>query len=484
MPVPVHLHEVLDDLALNPALPADLVRRMSRYPGGRGDVAQRPDLTDDVIAEIIEADRFRLVHSLALNRGLPDAFRVRLARHPDPGVRAAVVIGSGDGTSREVFELLADDPDPEVRKHLAENDHVPGDLRAARATDPDPEVRATVARWWTGAPERVRRALLTDPDPEVRAAACSTYYARLPHPVPPADLVPALLADPVTRAGAVRHAALDDDTAALLARDPDFEVRRQVAAHPGLPPRLRDVLADDPSALVRVVVFGRADTPEPLRAAIHAGIQDGPGLPDALPVADDQELDRGLDNHLARIELDQMRPDWVTADPLPHVDSPYPCFRAAAAASAALPPEVVARLLDDEENAVRTTAARHSPHLVDLATAERVDRRFRPRKRAPRRPADDFAFPPETLRRFAADPDPRMRCLAPRDPGLPAALAEELAADPDDSVRRAVAGHPNLPTPALVGLLCDESEQVARAAGGSPHLPVERMEWLLALADL
>ncbi len=39
VPVPVHLHEVLDDLALNPALPADLVRRMSRYRRGRGNVA-------------------------------------------------------------------------------------------------------------------------------------------------------------------------------------------------------------------------------------------------------------------------------------------------------------------------------------------------------------------------------------------------------------------------------------------------------------
>lgn len=484
-PVPVHLHKALDGLALNPALPAALVRRLLRCRQGFGQVAKRPDLTDDVIAEIVDGDRHRLVHSLALNRGLPDAFRMRLARHPEPAVRAALVVGSGAETAREVFALLIGDPDATVRECLAQSEQVPADLRAALAADPDPEVRAALARWWPRAPERVRRALLTDPVPDVRAAACSTYYARLPHPVPPPDLVPALLADPVTRAGAIRHAALDHDTAALLARDPDPDVRKEVAAHPGLPPEARDLLATDPSASVRVAVFGRADTPEPMRAAIHASVQAG-GRPDALLDldADDPAPERELDNHLARVELRHLRLDWVTADPLSHVDSPYLCFRASAAESTALPPEAVARLLNDPESDVVTTAARHAPHLVDLATAERVDRQFRPDKPTTWRPADDFTFPPETLRRFATDPDPRMRCLAPRDPDLPRALAEKLATDPDHSVRHAVAGHRNLPTSRLIGLLFDENGSVAHAAGGSPHLPAEQMERLLALAGL
>ena len=268
--------------------------------------------------------------------------------------------------------------------------------------------------------------------------------------MPPSDLVSALLADPVTRAGAVRHATLDDDTADALARDADPFVRKELAAHPGLPPRVRDVLADDPHPSVRVAVFGRADTPEPLRATLHAGLA---ALPDRL-------------------------------DPLPHVDSPYPCFRVSVAASESLPPDVVARLLDDPESDVRTTMAEHARHLVDLATAERVDREFRPAKKTLWRPADDVEFPPATLRRFATDPDPRMRCLAPRDPDLPAELAERLAADPDRSVRAAVAQHRTLTTEALTGLLSDDSAWVARAAGGSPYLPVSRMEWLLSLADL
>lgn len=301
MPVPVHLPKALDGLVLNPALPGDLVGRLLRYRRGFGHVAKRSDLTEDLIAEIIDADWFWLVHSLALNSSLPDTFRMRLARHPHPLVRAAVVVGSGDGTPREVFELLIDDPDTTVRGYLAESGHVPEDLRAALAADPDPKIRATLAQWWTDAPEQVRRTLLTDPVPDVRAAACSTYYARLPHPVPPPDLLPALLADPVTRAGAIRHAALDHDTAAQLARDPAPDVRKQVAAHPQLPPEPRDTLAADPNASVRVVIFGRADTPEPLRAAIHAGIEALSAQPDTLQGldADDPAPRRNLDNYTA-----------------------------------------------------------------------------------------------------------------------------------------------------------------------------------------
>ncbi|MFD6665514.1 hypothetical protein ACFWDK_24475 [Micromonospora chalcea] len=113
---------------------------------------------------------------------------------------------------------------------------------------------------------------------------------------------------------------------------PTHHVRRQVAEHPQLPSGVRDLLAEDPSANVRVGVFSRRDTPEPIRA-----------------------------------------PD------------PY------------------------------------------------------------------------------ADPAPRMRCPAPRDPDLPVELAERLATDPDSTVRHAVAGHPNLPVHVRRVLLADSSEWVEQA---------------------
>lgn len=483
---PVHLASALDGLAENPELPAELVRRLLGYRRGLGHAAMRADLTPEMIAEIITANHHWLMHSLALNRHLPDAVRLQLAGHRDSSVRAALVV-SGRDAGRDVFVRLIDDPDKQVRQYLAEGDHVPAGLRARLAADRDPEIRATLARWWPQAPEEVRRTLLTDPEDKVRAAACSTYYARLPHPIPPADLVPGLLADPVTRVGAVRHCTLTAEIALWLSDDPNHQVRRQLAEHPQLPSDLRDKLAEDPSACVRVGIFARPDTPEPTRSEIYTEIQQQGSR--SLIDAPDDELDdnaalQQVEDYFALVELRDLRLDWVTADPLPHVGSPYACFRLSAACNPSLPPEAVMRLLDDNESNVRTTMARHAPHLVDEDAAERIDRTFRPRKRTRWRPADDFTFSSQTLRRFATDPDPRMRRLAPRDPDLPADLAERLADDPDSSVRRAVAPHPRLPTPALTALLADQDEWVAKAAASSPSLPTAEMDRLLRLAGL
>ncbi|MFJ8579457.1 hypothetical protein [Micromonospora sp. NPDC093277] len=484
-PTPVHLTKVLDGLAENPALPAGLVRRLVRYRHGFGHVAKRADLTPDMIEDILASGHHWLLHSLALNGQLPHAVRMRLAAHTDPGIRAALAAGARDAP-RELHERLIDDPDTRVREYLAERDDIPTDLLARLAHDPDPKIRATLARWWTQAPDAVRRILLTDPVDEVRAAACSTYYARLPHPVPPPDLVAGLLADPISRAGAVRHAVLAPELAARLAGDPDYQVRRQAAEHPQLPPPLRDLLAEDPSANVRVGVFSRRDTPEPVRHRIYTQIQQGDRPLTDLPddELDDHALLQQFEDHMAVAELRYLRLDWVTTDPMPHVSSPYICFRRSAARNRTLPADAVIQLLNDDDSGVRTTMATHAPQLVDPATAERIDREFRPDKRTRWRPADLFTFPPQTLRRLATDPDPRMRCLAPRDLDLPVELTERLATDPDNAVRRAAAGHPNLPIHARRALLADPSEWVAHAAAAAATLPVAEMDRLLTLAGV
>lgn len=467
---PVHLDAVLEGLAENPALPVELIKRLVAYRRGFGHVAKRSDLTSDVIDEIIATDYHWLLHSLALNPWLPNRVRLQLAERHDPAVRAALVIGSRDEAPPEMFARLIDDPDARVREQLAESDHLPAHLRARLAHDPDPQVRATLAQWWTEAPETIRRTLLTDPADQVRAAACATYYPRLPHPIPPADLIAGLLDDPITRAGVVAYTALTAETALHLSEDPDDEVRRQVAQHPQLPPDVRDRLGEDASARVRVAIFARPDSPEPTRARIHAEIlQSTAPLTDLLGSdLDDEAILRKVEDSIAITELRNLHLPWVTADPLPHVSSPYMCFRSSAAHARSLPTPVVIRLLNDEESIVRTTMAKHAPHLVDRATAERIDREFRPDKKTSWRPADDFTFPPQTLRRFANDPDPRMRSLAPRDPDLPSKLAEQLADDPESSVRLAVASHPRLPISALIMLLADHSQHVARTAASSP----------------
>ncbi|GGW96002.1 hypothetical protein GCM10010297_17320 [Streptomyces malachitofuscus] len=488
VPPPVHLDEVVEGLAENSALPPEFVRRLLVHRRGHGGVARRTDLSDGVIAEIIALDDHRLIHALALNRRLPHAFRMTLAEHPDATIRAAVVVGADGGAPRELFERLLGDSDPGVREYLAQSDHVPEDLRARQAADPEPRVRVALAQWWTQAPEAVRRLLLTDRENVVRAAACATYYRHLPHPVPPADLLPALLTDPVTRAGAVRHCTLDAVSARRLAGDRDPEVREEVAGHPDLPALLRDDLAGDPVPQVRLRIFARQDTPEPVRAAIHARLlSEVPArdwLSDHQGDLQEDALERQIMSEMARLQLRTLRLPWVTADPLPHVDSPYACFRASAARSTGLPAPVVARLLGDEDSSVRTTMALHAPGGIDAATAERIDRTYRPEKKTRWRPADDLPLPADVLRRLATDPDPRMRQLAPRDPSLPAELLHRLAADPDATVRQAVVAHPRFPPLALVRLLADPSDRVAAAAAAHPGLPHAHMDRILTLAGL
>ncbi|MFF3322968.1 hypothetical protein [Streptomyces sp. NPDC002889] len=475
------IDKALAGLARNPTLPENLLRRLLHHREACGEAAhRRTDLTEELADEILAFDDDWRALSLACNRDLPPGTRLKLAAHSDDMVRGALA-SRAQGPHEEVFTRLADDPSATVRTELVKNDGTPPAVRGRLADDPDPAVRAELAQWWVEAPEDVRRKLLTDEDPSVRAAACSTYFRRSPHPVPPADLHAALLADPVTRAGVARHVTLDPATAKELAADPDEAVRKAFAAHPQLPPDLRDVLAQDTSAPVRVEIFLREDASDEQRAAIHEELRAGEDRIDtSFAVA---EEDIGC--QLALIELTSRDIPWVTARPLPHVTSPYACFRRAAAGSDTLPAEAVERLLDDEDRDVRATMAAHTPALSPEA-AERVERRHRRNPELRGRPTDHFTFPAEALRRFATDPDPRMRALAPRDPDLPPALAARLSADEDVQVRLAVAAHPKLPVTALLALVADtdEEESVIRAAAGSPALPVTAMEELLAEREL
>jgi hypothetical protein len=483
----------LDGLATNPALPPGLLRRLIAWRRGFGRVAGRADLTGELVEEMLATDWSWLLTSLAGNRAVAPSVRLRLAGHPDPTVRWAVASGAAGEPDRAAFERLVTDPYQRLRVALAENHDMPADLRARLAGDPDPEVRQTLARTWPDLPEGVRRRLLTDRQETVRAAACATYHTRLPHPGIPADLLPALIADPVTRAGAVRHLTLTAGWAARLAGDPDYEVRRELARHPGLPAGVRDRLASDDSATVQAAVFAREDTPEPLRALIHDEVHrkdaasgdtllDHPGLEDL----DDLAFVQLIEDREAAGVLRYGPLPWVTADPVRHVGSPYVRFRiAAAVAAASLPPGAVRRLLADDDPRVPETVVGHAPHLVDVATAERIERAHRrPSKGGRSRPADSYPFPPEALRRFAADPAPRMRVLGPRDPGLPVEILAALAADPVADVRSAAAAHPRMPASVLVRLLDDADERVAAAAGAHPALPVGAMAALLHRAGL
>ncbi|MEV7520979.1 AAA family ATPase [Streptomyces sp. NPDC091371] len=440
MPELIHLAEVLEGLGRNPALPDDLAVRLLPYGMAplrlalRAGVAPSTALCEEFLAR---GER----EALARSESLPPALAELLAADPDPDVRAVRARVEGAGTGRH----------------------------AVFAADPDARVRAALANSGTELPEDVLRVLFTDADPQVRAAACKHR--------PPHDLHAALLADPATRRRVVRFARLDPDTAAALAADPGEEVRAQLAVHPDLPAELRDLLARDPSPHVRGKVFTRGDTPPELRDEIHAGLAAG-----ARRADEDWEGAEEDDMYceIVLISLDGEGYPWVAADPVPHAASPYPGLRRAAARSERLPTALLREMLSDEDQQIRMIALAGTPG-VDLATAEDIERRHR-RSKFGDRPADYFAFPPETLRRFATDPDARMRVLALRDPELPAALLDRLAADEDSTVRRALAEDSRTAPGTLLRLLGDGSQSVAVAAAASPQLPAAAMRALLDLA--
>lgn len=255
----MNLDAELSALAAQEDLPSDLVWRLLRHPAARRSMAlRRRDLTERLIEEIIKLGSAR---SLAANTSVPADVRAHLAEHPEPSVRCGVAASVADEPPG-LLARLADDPDPSVRSFLAMNDRLSRELLARLASDPESSVRSSIIQHWRDAPDWVRRALLTDADPNVRRDSASAYS-------PPADLLPGLLADPVTRAASVPYAAPSLD----LATDPDSAVREAIAAHPDLPADLRDLLAEDPDIFVRNAIAARPDTPLALRERILASVE-------------------------------------------------------------------------------------------------------------------------------------------------------------------------------------------------------------------
>ncbi|MCF3184155.1 hypothetical protein IPZ70_30030 [Streptomyces polychromogenes] len=444
LPELFHLPYALYGLARNPAVRAD------------------PRLSDAL-------PRGGPTRGLAHARALPEEIAARLAADPDPDVRAERAKREGAAGGRH--GLFAADPDAAVRIALAQNPGLSPELTTRLGADTDPAVREAVARREEAPAEDLRRALLADPEAKVRVAACRHR--------PPADLHGALLADPATRHHVVPFLDLDPETAEQLAADPDDRVRERLAGHPCLPAELRAVLARDADPGVRGKVFERADATPQERAAIFASLTAG-----AVRYAEDprDSCDEDFLCDAMLTCLDLMPYPWAEPDPLPYAGSPYAGLRCAAARSTALPAGARARLLADDDPRVRFLALAGLAE-VDLAVAEELDRRQGRTVKHGGRPADCVTFPPETLRRFATDPDPWMRVLALRDPDLPDEMLERLAADQEESVRCATAEHPRVPVEALLRLLGDTDEEVVEAAAASPLLPVEVMRAVLDRAD-
>ncbi|MFC8721704.1 hypothetical protein [Kitasatospora sp. NPDC057198] len=473
----------LSGLTRHPALDVR-VRLAALVPEMALDGAQPPEVVDAAVASPAWAVR-RSWSEHRRDMGL--AQWVRLLDGDCPGWQRRVLRRRahrhGPRPPAERFAGWAADPDPRVRRRALWFRGLPGELAVALAADPDPAVRTEVCEQaWELLGAEQRSALAADPDPAVREVAADLPVGG---PLSPAEF--AALGEE-EGLGAVRARGADGGLARQLAAHPDVWVRRRLAGQPlPLPPEVLAVLAGDPDEDVRAEVAARADTPEQVRAGACAG------LPPDRPY---------------------WYPEWVGDlhdDPAAMrrlAGSASVAVRRAVARARTLPPDVLALLLRDPRSEVRAEIAVHNaaaPAELLLEAARTwtrpgavLDRPDFPYHRLRAAWADDpeptvrrlalYApdCTPETVERLADDPDPLVHARAAADPRLsPATVLRLLGATEADfragvaerglpvpatyELRRAAVRNPRLPVPVLVGLLRDREQ--AQDAAGNPAVP-------------
>jgi hypothetical protein len=437
--------EVLAAQAANEALPLDVVA-----PLVDGDnrailvaLARRPALTLEVAERLSRADpAVRL--ALAGNPHAAQLVGEVLAQDDSPEIRQALACGDRSGRAGGPLPLpvqwrLAADTEPEVRRWLAIRRDLATEVRARLASDAETAVRRFVDS--RGLPEPWRRALLTDRDLGVRTNAL------IPGDPPPLDLVPGLLADPLTRDLTAAIAPLFHDQVEALLADPDPAVRAAVAGNPLV--EVDDILAlaADNEDEVRLELVLREDISDDLRHQLLAGLE----LADFTVV------------------------HWLYEQqvPLPRrlsfVDSPFVFCRRAVAFSTDLPPAAVARLAVDEDHSVRLLIAERYadvPGPVIAALAQTAGHASWDMVRHP-------AMPAQTLVDFARSGNPALRRLAAAGPNLPPEAAIALTTDLDAECRGLAAANPALPVEEIVRLVHGDDISTARGAATNPRLPVD-----------
>ncbi|MEU7576415.1 PE-PGRS family protein [Streptomyces sp. NPDC041068] len=451
-------------------------------------LARNPNLPDDLRVVLLKQSR-----SYALMvRPLPMAVIEELIVHPDWTMRGLVADAQPNVTPEQWARLILDEPDDRRRWVLTTTAVDRGaELTDAAceelAADPSARIRAEVVGL-RGLPVHVLTALADDTDSVVRASACRRAWPHLEGPARTALLgdsdsnvrTEALLEHhqdhpmprPVFASAdfkggwgleerAVRTCRLERELAEHLARHGASTQRRSLAGNPHLDPDLVALLAEDPEEDVRFEVSTRPDLTEEQRADI------------------DIDFDPGVHRHAL---------DWVVAlheepDAMRRLAaSSHPLVRRSVARARRLPPDAVERLARDEDRVVQLFLA----ESCDDAPADmllRVWQWWTGSLSTPDRPRSHPNFPRHNLLRYADDANPRMRRLALDDPESTADLVERLSRDGDKEVRYRAATDPRLTPASAVRLLDDPNGGVRYAASRHPRLPARVLVRMLRDVD-
>ncbi|GAA1027647.1 hypothetical protein GCM10009557_09830 [Virgisporangium ochraceum] len=387
-------------LAVNPALPVDLVDRLIAtgdtevclYLADRDDLsASRLRLlaarggTDTAVALVrrglataadVDPADARVALALLEVGGAPGSWALALAGHPDPSVRAGVA--AAGHVPVDVLRDLVDDPDVVVVAEAARSPTMPADLVMRLAGHPHVGVRRGVAgneatpasllaalgtdgalppaRWCYGCDGRA------DPPPGMccrgghEGAWVDLRYALAVNPATPPQTVAGWVDHPAmwVRWAVAERQDLPPEVHRRLAGDPVPGVRGEVAANPTSGESLIRTMAGDDTYDVRRRLAHNPRVPLDVLAAIAPVTRIGPTLLPRIAAADTAEVAQ-----LAR--------------------SPVAAVRMLLAARPDLPPDVVNLLADDPDAKVlkslapnptlteaqlRTMVARHGSRVV------------------------------------------------------------------------------------------------------------------------
>ncbi|MFC5251645.1 PE-PGRS family protein [Streptomyces nigrescens] len=443
-------------------------------------LALNPSTPEDVRARLLGLSHFLLW------RRLPTAVVEAAMVHPEWKVRellaeaqpnitaeqwARLILGEEHPRRRWVLTLLAADRRAElteaVHEQLSADSYAPVREETVRlpglpprtvtalAADPDPAVRAMVcARAWARLEIPVRRNLLGDLHGTVRAEAILQHHKD--HPLPPSVFDSEDLKD-----RAVETCRLERELAENLAHHGTPAQRCALAGNPHLERDLVALLARDPDENVRSVVATRPDLTEEQRSGI--------------------QIDFDPRGHHSALR-------WVTAlhddtDAMRRLAaSSHPLVRRSVARAKHLPPDVIERLAQDEDRVVQLFLA----ESCDDAPAEmllRVWQWWTGSLSTPDRPRGHPNFPRHGLLRYAGDPNPRMRQLALDDPESTPELVERFSRDTEAEVRLRAANDPRLTPASAVRMLDDPHEHIRHAAARHPRLPARVLVQLLRDTD-
>ncbi|MGW4650539.1 hypothetical protein [Kitasatospora sp. NPDC004289] len=482
MPSPLH-ESWLHGIAVNPAAPAEVLLRLLAAPEA-GEARVTLCGEGNLPPEVWEAARhhpdFRVRRHLGRNRRIPPELRGLLADDPSAMVRAWMATGPREWVwprtplpEEVVVKLMTASTDPddlvtadEIASSLPFSRQIPDSYYRSLPTHPNPKLRIQATFTWQSLTDDQREALRADPDPAVRASAqrgdreydpaateadlperdCHARGHLLLNNALPQSVIDRCFADRRDLWSLATNRHTPADAVDRLARDPDRTVRLAVAQRNDVGPEVLALLAEDPDEEVRAHAA--------VRPLFQARPHSSPGWQPPAPAGPELTA-------------------WYRAC----ATSPHLLARQAVAGSPMLPPELVPLLAADPDPSVRHLLAEYQEN----APAETVLEAFVARPDLRETLHLTTRLPRTGLAHLLAHQDPGVRALAAADPTLPEPPVA-LLDDPSPEVRRAAAANPLLPADLLETLLQDPD--LARPAAANPSLTGPRLHALLDAAGL